>query len=350
MQNQAEIASMWALFKTTLQEWTTDNAAHLAAALAYYTIFSLAPILFIGVAVAGLFYGPEAARGRIVDQIARYTNDEQTAEFIQTLIENARAPAASLVATIAGLIMLFYGATGVFGELKNSLNLIWDAPTKERGGLLSLVLHHLLILAMVMVSGFLLLVSLVMSTALTAATTWINNRAPGMATTTQAINFLFFFIVTVLVFALIYKFVPDVRIAWRDVWIGAVATALLFSVGRFLIALYLTYSTTASTYGAASSLIVLLLWIYYSAQIFFLGAEFTQVYGRTYGSHWREHDLLEMESEESESTTTALAPDRRINARRRFRRFARPLADLAIAVSIIGVLSLVNVVRGPWRK
>jgi membrane protein len=209
-------------------------------------------------------------------------------------------------------------------------------------------------LAMVIVSGFLLLASLVVDTAMAAATTWMNTRLPGVVALSQGSSFLFFFLVTVFVFALIYKYVPDIRIAWRDVWIGAVATALLFSIGRLLISTYLGRSSAGSSFGVAGSLGLLVIWIYYSAQLFFLGAEFTQVYGRTYGSRWREYVLLPelapesapQEKEGTDSTpVTTPAPVEKPQ-----RSFTRPLSDLAIAIGVIGILSIFNLIRQPFRK
>lgn len=372
------------MLRTTFEEWNADNAARLAAALAYYTIFSMAPLLVIVFAVAGLFYGREAAQGQLLGEIQRYVTDRDTAQFIQTAVENARVPTTSVFATVAGFLLLLWGATGVFGELRNALNNIWDVPPRASAGLRGFVIHHLLTLIMVLVGGFLLLSSLIASAVLSAATDWINTWWPGMATWTQVVNFVFLFFVTLLVFALVYKFVPDVHVAWRDVWAGAVATALLFSLGRLLIGWYLGRSTVASTYGAASSLAILLLYTYYSAQIFFLGAEFTQVYGRTFGSRRVEHQLIETpipaEPQQTIATSSGeivpvagvagtapgTAPDASSSAASgdplakdaphdqgsgaRLRRLARPLGQVGAALGIIAVLSVVNLVAAPWRR
>ncbi len=292
MKEQLRTTSPWILLKATVEEWNTDNASRLAAALAYYTIFSMAPLLVIGVAITGMVFGREAAQGKLVVQIARYVDSPEVAELIQIMVKKAGTPSTSLLATILGIVVLLYAATGVFGKLKEALNLIWDVPPIPARGLRGVLVNRLLTLVMVLVSGFLLLASLVVDTGMAAAAAWMNIWWPGSALLGQAVSFLFLFLVTLGVFALIYKYVPDIRIAWRDVWIGAVATALLFSIGRLLLGWYLGRTTVASTYGAAGSLGVLLLWIYYSTQMFFLGAEFTQVYGRTHGSRWREHVLL----------------------------------------------------------
>lgn len=333
----------WHLLKTTLLEWNADNAAHLSAALAYYTFFSMAPLIVIATAIAGLIYGREAARGELVNQIAFYI-DYDTAKLIQTILSNTNASTPNIMATIAGLIFLIYGATGVFSELKDSLNLIWDAPQRNGSPWRTVALNRLFALVMVLGCGFLLVLSLVISTVLTATADWINYWWPGIGVITQITTFLISFLLTIFVFGLIYHFLPDVTVAWRDVWSGAVATALLFSIGRYLIGLYLSYSTISSTYGAAGSLAVLLLWIYYSAQIFFLGAEFTQVYARTKGTRWREHELLEEEPAVEDTTTT---DDERLSGRRRITKSAR---ELATAIGILTLVSAINLVRGPFRK
>ncbi len=364
---QEERAIAWRLLRTTLEEWNADNATRLAAALAYYTIFSIAPILIIATAIAGLVLGRESVQGRLVHQISDYVNDPQTAQLVQTMLKNANAPKTSVFATVIGVIVLVYGATNVFSELKSSLNLIWDVPLQPTSGLRDIVVNRILALATVMVSGFLLLLSLIISTAIAAGQEWVNHYWPGMGTLTQVTNFFFFFFITLFVFALIYKFLPDIKIVWRDVWIGAVATTLLFSIGRFLISLYLSHSTIQSTYGAAGSLAALLLWIYYSAQIFFLGAEFTQVYGRTKGSRQREEALLQetvttgeentlddatgdnvtIPSEPSPATSAKPAP--RVKSSQH-PNLIRPLVDLVTAVGIIGALSVFNLFRLPFRK
>lgn len=354
MQQEPAAPSAWALLKTTVLEWNEDNAAHLAAALAYYTIFSFAPLFVIGVALAALVYGHDAAAGRVAAQVAAYTNSTRLAEFTETLIENARNPGANLVTTVFGFVALLYGATGLFAELKNALNHIWDVPTKENQGLWRAILVRLLALVMVVVGGVVMFASLVITTALSAATDWINANWEGAAVRTQVVNFVFFFLITIVIFALVYKYVPDVRIAWRDILIGAVATALLFSIGRLLISFYLSRSTIITVYGAAGSLIVLLLWTYYSAQIFFLGAEFTQVYGRTYGTRQRERPLLEEEpvpaGAEANVVPLPIPPPQERRWRRWGRRVGRPVAEIGLALGIIALVSIYNMVRDPLRK
>lgn len=338
-----ERISTWHLLRTTMLEWNEDNVAHLAAALAYYTFFSLVPLLIIATAIAGSVYGQEAARGELVSQIAFYVGYD-SANLIQTILKNTGASTPNLIVTIAGIVFVLYGATGVFSELQNSLNLIWDAPPLHTRNWRALALNRLFALVMVLGCGFLLLLSLLISTALTAMTNWINYWWPGMAVTSQIISFLISFGLTILVFGVIYQFLPNVRVAWRDVWSGAMATALIFSIGRYLISVYLSYSTIGSTYGAAGSLAVLMLWIYYSAQLFFLGAEFTQVYARTKGTRWREHELLAEEPPVEENLATdEIIPTRRV-------RVTKSVKELATAVGILTVVSIFGLLRGPTRK
>lgn len=354
----------WVLLRTTVEEWNVDKASRLAAALAYYTIFSMAPLLVIGVAITGMVFGREAAQGKLVGQIARYVNSPQVAELIQTMVRKAGEPSTSLVATIVGIVVLFYAATSVFGEMKDALNLIWDVPPRPARGLRRALVNRLLTLVMVIASGFLLMASLLVDTGMAAATTWLDiGWWTGIGPLGQIASFGFSFLLTLGVFGLIYKYVPDIRIAWRDVWIGAAATALLFSVGRLLMGWYLGSSTVVSTYGAAGSLGVLLLWIFASTQLFFLGAEFTQVYGRTYGTRWREHVLLpegvledgpqlkegtELQPEVVLDTAPPVAPAP-VKGRQR-RNLTRPLTDLAVATTIIGVILIFNFFRAPFQK
>ncbi len=293
MKRSWQESSLWILCRTTFEEWNADNAARLAAALAYYTIFSVAPLLVIVVAVVGLFFGREAAQGQLTHEIGRYVTNPDAVDLIQTVIKNARVPETSALATLVGFGFLLWGAAGVFGELRNALNNIWDVPPRTTFGLRSFMVDRLLPLVMVVISGFLLLLSLVASAALSAATNLLDVYFPGAAGSAGAINFWFLFVITFLVFALLYKYVPDVRIYWVDVWPGALATALLFSLGRLLIGWYLGHTSIATAYGAAGSIVLVLLYTYYSAQVFYLGAEFTQVYGRTFGTRRAEHQLIE---------------------------------------------------------
>lgn len=271
------------LVKETFLEWNKDKASRLAAALAYYTVFSLAPLLIIVIAIAGSVFGEEAARGEIVGQIQGLVGRDG-AQFIETAIENVSKPEKGTIASVISLVVLLFGASGVFAELQDALNTIWEVQPKPGLGLLGFIRSRFLSFTMVLGIGFLLLVSLVVSTALTALINFFGNLLPGIDFLWQLANFILSFVVTTLLFGLIYKVLPDVKIAWGDVWIGATITSVLFSLGRFLLGQYLGNSSFGSTYGAAGSLVVILVWVYYAAQILFFGAEFTEVYARRYGS------------------------------------------------------------------
>lgn len=271
------------LLKDTFWEWFDDNVQRHGAALAYYTVFSLAPLLIIAIAIAGLAFGQEAAQGQIMDQIKSLLGVEG-AKAVQTMIENAREPGAGIVATIFGIIMLVFGATGAFAQLQESLNAIWGVAPKPGRGILGVVKDRFMSFAMVVGIGFLLLVSLLLSAALAALGKFFSHLLPVPEGVLHALNFLLSFLVITLLFAMMYKVLPDVKIVWRDVWIGAAMTALLFTLGKFLIGLYLGKSGVASAYGAAGSLVLILLWVYYSSQILLFGAELTYAYANKYGS------------------------------------------------------------------
>lgn len=275
----------WRLLKETFAEWNDDKASQMAAALAYYTVFSLAPLLIIVIAIAGFFFGEEAARGEIVGQIEGLVGRDG-ATVIQTALENTHRPGSGvgIIASLISIAVLIFGASGVFVQLQEALNEIWDVVPNAKQGVGNVVRKRAMSFAVVLSIGFLLLVSLVVSAALSAINTFASGLLPGFDVLWSLINLVISFVVTTLLFALIYKYLPDVDVAWRDVWVGATLTSILFSVGRYLIGLYLGNSSFGSTYGAAGSLVILLAWIYYSVQILFFGAEFTQVYARRYGS------------------------------------------------------------------
>ncbi|MDZ7961097.1 MAG: YihY/virulence factor BrkB family protein [Aulosira sp. DedQUE10] len=275
--------AIWGLFQETFKEWQEDKASRLAAALAYYTIFAIAPLLIIVIAIAGAVFGEEAARGEIVRQIQGLVG-RQGAEFIETAIKNANQPQTGTIASIISILVLLLGATGLFNELQDALNTIWEVKPKPGRGVNTMVRQRVLSFTMILGIGFLLLVSLVMSAALTALVTFFSSIVPGVDFIWQIVNFLLSFAITTILFGLIFKVLPDVKITWGDVLIGASITSLLFSIGRFLLGQYLGNGSFGSTYGAAGSLVVILAWIYYAAQILFFGAEFTQVYARRYGS------------------------------------------------------------------
>ncbi|MDX2162758.1 MAG: YihY/virulence factor BrkB family protein [bacterium] len=271
-------------FQEVIAEWNDDKAPRLAAALAYFTIFSIAPLLIVVIAVAGVAFGQQAVRGEIVTQIQGLVGQEG-AVLIEDMIANARRPNDSFIATIIGIGTLLLGAGGFFGQLQDALNTAWDVQPNPEGGILNLIKARFISFSMVLGVGFLLLVSLVLTTVLASLSNTFTQVIPGAGDTIlQIVNQVISFGVVTVLFALIFKFLPDTRIEWRDVWVGAAFTSLLFSIGKYLIGLYLGTSGVASSYGAAGSLIVVLLWIFYSAQILLLGAEFTQVWSRRYGS------------------------------------------------------------------
>ena len=275
------------LVKDTFREWREDGANRLAAALAYYTTFSLAPLLVLIIAIAGLAGGREAAQTQTMAQVEDLLGAEGR-EFVQGMIESASRPSTGWVATFLGAVTLLFGALGVFGELQNSLNTIWEVKPKPAksplDGIKRFVFRRLLSFTMVLGIGFLLLASLVVSAAVSAFGEYIGTRWPMADFWLGLINFTVSFLVITLLFGMIFKFLPEIKIAWKDVWLGAAVTSVLFSLGKFLIGLYLGRSEVGNTFGAAGSLAILLIWIYYSAQILFFGAEFTQVYANRYGS------------------------------------------------------------------
>lgn len=272
------------LFGQAFTSWKNDYAPSMGAALAYYTVFSVAPLLLIVISVAGLVFGQDAARGEIFAQLSGLMG-AQGALAVQGMLEAVNKPTEGIVATVVGIALVIVGATTVFGELQDAMDRIWRAPARDTSsGIWSLVRVRLLSFSMVMGIGFLLMVSLVASAALAAIGKWWSPMFGGWATLAQFVNFVFSFAMVTVIFAMIYKLMPRVRVQWRDVWVGASVTALLFTVGKHLIGLYIGKSSVASGYGAAGSLVVLLVWVYYSAQIFLLGAEFTWVYAHKYGS------------------------------------------------------------------
>ncbi|WP_424095108.1 YihY/virulence factor BrkB family protein [Moorena producens] len=280
------------LLKETFKEWKEDNASRLAAALSYYMIFSLAPVLIIAIAIVGSIFGEEAAKGEIVGQIQGLVG-EQGAQFIQTAITNANRPDASGgLASLISIVVLLFGASGVFGELQDALNTIWDVKLKPGRGIWGILKKRILSFLTVLGVGLFLLLSAVLSTVLSALRSYESEflKDLGLLWLYQLdfvwtiLDLLVSFGILSLMFALVYKYLPDVKIAWKDVWVGAIITTLLFNLGKSLLSGYLGRSSFSSSYGAAGSLVVLLAWVYYSSQIIFLGAEFTQVYAKRFGS------------------------------------------------------------------
>ena len=277
---------VWATIKETISDWIDDGAARLAAALAYYSLLSLAPLLVISIAIAGFVFGHDAARGRVAGELGAVVG-AQAAESIQSVVANARSPVSGVLSTIVGVVTLFIGASGVFGELQSSLNSIWEVKRKPGRGIWGEIKDRFLSFTMVLGVAFLLLVSLVLNSILSAIGTKFSEVLPGGELLWQGLNFAFSLSVITGLFALIFKYVPDAAIRWRDVWLGAAVTAGLFTIGKFLLALYLGKAAIGSSYGAAGSLIALVVWVYYAAQILLLGAEFTQVQARRSGREIR---------------------------------------------------------------
>jgi membrane protein len=270
------------IFKQTLREFSEDKVPRLGAALAYYTIFSIGPLLLIAVAMAGMFLGQEAAQGEISAQLNRVFGST-TSKAVEQMIEAAAKPKSGTMATIIGIVMLFVGASGVFGQLKDALNTIWNVEPKKDAGIKAFFVQRFLSMAMVLGIGFLLMVTLVFDAAISAMGGYLG-RFVGGESVLHAIELAVSFGLAVLLFAAIFRILPDLKISWHDVWLGAVFTAVLFVLGKWGLGVYLGKAAIGSSYGAAGSLVVLLVWVYWSAQIVFFGAEFTQVYARTVGS------------------------------------------------------------------
>ena len=275
------------LVKETFREWSEDKASRLAAALAYYTIFSIPPLLLIAIAIAGQVFGTEAAQAELSNQIGQLVG-QAAADAVEQILENASQPGGGLIATIVGVAALLFGASGVFGQLQEAMNTIWEVAPRPDRGIMGTIKDRFLSFTMVLGIGFLLLVSLVLSAALALLGNFLEGLVPGGAVIVMRIvNLAISLGITTLLFALIFKIIPDVEIDWSDVWVGALVTAVLFTIGKEAIGWYMGRFAPGSTFGAAGSLVVLLLWVYYSGQILFLGAEFTQVYASRHGARIR---------------------------------------------------------------
>lgn len=274
--------AFWSVLKTTVSEWLAEKPFQLAAALAYYTTFSLAPLLLIAIAIASVAFGRDATVHQIHATFQGLVGP-QGAEAIQTMLQNTGTQGSGMWATIIGVITLLIGAGGVIGQLHDALNTIWGIEAKPGNGLWGLLRARFVSFAGVLGLGFLLLVSLLISTALTAVIQFFSGLLPGSDILWQAVELGVSFLLITGLFALLFKLLPDAHMAWRDVWVGAAVTAVLFTLGKFLLGMYLGRSGVTSTYGAAGSLVLILLWVYYSALILFFGAEFTQVYANSYG-------------------------------------------------------------------
>jgi membrane protein len=266
---------VWQILREAFTEFNRENVARLGAGLAYYTLFAIAPLLIVAIGVAGMVFGAEAARGEVVRQIDGMVGREG-ALAIQEMLASVSRPGRSVPATIVGLITLFLGATSAFASLQGALNEVWNVKEKPRGPVLGFLRGRLLSFGLVLGVGFLLLVSLALSAALAALGNLMSSSLPGGATLWAIVNFLISFGFTTILFAMIYKVLPDVPLTWRDVWMGGLITSLFFTLGKTLIGLYLGHSAIGSSFGAAGSIIVLLVWVYYSSQILLFGAEVTQ--------------------------------------------------------------------------
>ncbi|WP_397475978.1 YihY/virulence factor BrkB family protein [Pusillimonas sp.] len=273
------------LTRDSIKAWKEDYAASMGAAIAFYTAFSIAPLMIIIIAIAGFVWGEDAVRGELIRQLGGIIGNDAAAG-IQALIRNANRPSQGITATLISVGVLVWGSTRVFAELQSALDRIWEVPQAARQkGILNTVRARLLSFGLVLGLAFLLIVSLVISTGLAALGQWTGGLFPGMEALLQFANTLLTFGITTILFAMIFKFMPQAAIAWRDVWIGAIVTAVLFEAGKLLISMYVGKSASVSTLAAAGSLIVLLIWVYYAAQVFLLGAEFTWTYARHHGSH-----------------------------------------------------------------
>lgn len=276
--------SLWQFLKDTVMQWFEDQPFQLASSLSYYTLFSLAPLLVIVIAIAGFAFGREAAQNQIVETIQGMIGRD-SAQAIQQMIQNAsNKPKTGIISTVLGIVALLFGAGGVVGQLQTSLNTIWGVEPKPGQGIWGFIRQRFVSFAMVLGIGFLLLVSLAVTAFVSGLSQVIGAWLGGTAVLAHILDLVVSLVLVTVLFAMIYKFLPDVRIRWRDVWVGAALTSILFTIGKYFIGLYLGTAGVSSTYGAAGSLIMVLLWVYYSSLIFFLGAEFTQVYATRYGS------------------------------------------------------------------
>ena len=273
----------WTLLKEAFEKWSADKAPRLGAALSYYTVFSLVPLLVLTISIAGLVFGTEAAQQAIMTQIESLVGP-QSAAAIKQMLEIAQRPSSGALASAIAVVTLLLGASGVFAQLQDALNTVWGVEPKAGRGLWGTIKDRLFSLMAVLGTGFLLLVSLVLSAALAAFGKMFQGRLPGHEGLLHLADLAISFGVITLLFAMMFKLLPDAKIAWRDVWIGAGLTSVLFTVGKFAIGMYLGKADVGSAYGAAGSLVILLVWVYYSSQILLYGAEFTSVYANRYGS------------------------------------------------------------------
>ncbi len=270
------------LLRSAGESWLDNNATRLAAAVAFYSILSLAPLLILAVSIAGLAFGEEAARGELVGQMKNLVGEEG-AKVIQTALVEANKPREGILATVLGVVTLLVGAAGVFGELHDAMNVVWEVKSKPGQGVWKFIREKFLSFGMVLSIGFMLLISLVLTTGLSSMGTYASGLAPGVPTLMRIVNFLVSMALVTGLFALLFRYLPDARMPWRFIWLGAFITALLFTLGKYLIGIYLSKAAVGSPFGAAGSLVVLVVWVYYSSLIVFFGAELTQASAKAAG-------------------------------------------------------------------
>jgi membrane protein len=297
------------LFKQAGKQFSQDDTWTLGAALSYYTVFSIAPVLVIVISLAGLIFGKDAVTGQVYRQVSQFIGSDGAAQ-LQSIVAHAYKPHESIIATIIGVVVLIFGATTVFYQLQSALNKIWEVKPEPKQGFVMYLKDRVLSFGLIIVIGFLLLVSLVINAMMVALTSWLTHFLPTYSVyLLDAVNIVLSLGIITLLFAMIYRYLPDAIVRWRDVWIGAAFTAFLFMIGHFLISWYLGKSNIASTYGAAGSVVLILTWVSYSSQILFFGAEFTQVYATRYGqairpaSYAKRIKMVPVEQLEGESET-----------------------------------------------
>jgi len=272
------------LAKESILAWQEDYASSMGAAIAFYTVFSIAPLMIIMIAIAGAVWGEEAVQGEIMRQLGSMVGEEG-ASGVEAMIQSADRPSQGVVATVVSAFILAWGATRVFAELQSALDRIWEMPSAvQKAGIWGTIRARVLSFGLVLGLAFLLLVSLIISAGLAALGAWAQGILPGWEKVLQLINSVVSLSIGTLLFGMIFKFMPQAKIAWRDVWVGAIVTAVLFEIGKMLIGLYVGKSSTVSSLTAAGSLVVVLIWVYYAAQVFLLGAEFTWIYANHHGS------------------------------------------------------------------
>jgi len=276
------VGGVFKLFRDTVSEWSQDGAPRLGASLSYYTIFSLSPLLIIGITIAGLVF--DNAQDQVIREVRQLVG-EQGAEMIASMVAASRKPAASAAATLLAMITLLFGAAGVFIQLKDAFNIIWNVPQNSADGIWKFIQKYLLSFSMVLGLGFLMLVSLLLTAGTAAFGSHIERTFPQLGMLMKFLAFIVPFLIITVLFAILFKYLPDVKVSWRDVWIGAVLTSILFLCGKLVLGIYIGNAKIGSAYGAAGSLVVILLWVYYSSQILFFGAEFTQVFSKYHGSN-----------------------------------------------------------------